>query len=136
MKPALIAAFLGAVFGYMTRVPQADNFFQFVTAHGPFELTAIILSAAAGMRLGFSLVDTGGLARLDSLRRAARQAMPTMGAAMVLFVLAALVEGFLSPSAAPYYVKAAVAVLSCGLLLFYFVLLGNQPGETDGTAAR
>ncbi len=123
------AAFLGAVFGYMSRVPAADNFYTFVTAHGPFELTAVVLSAAAGMRLGFALVDTGGLSRGASLRRAAREAMPTMGAAMVLFLFAALIEGFISPSALPYAIKAAVSVLSCGLLLFYFVLLGYPPPE-------
>jgi uncharacterized membrane protein SpoIIM required for sporulation len=121
------AAFLGAAFGYMTRVPQGDNFFHFVTAHGPFELTAIVLSAAAGMRLGFALVDTGGLSRLDSLRKQAKNAMPIMGAAMALFFFAALIEGFLSPSSAPYEIKAAVAVLSCGLLMFYFVFLGYYP---------
>ena len=47
-----------------------------------------------------------------------------IGAMMVLFFLAALIEGFLSPSAAPYVVKAAVAVLSSGALMFYFVILG------------
>jgi uncharacterized membrane protein SpoIIM required for sporulation len=121
------AALLGAVFGYMTRVSSSDNFFQFVTAHGPFELTAIILSAAAGMRLGFALVDTSGLTRLDSLRRAARRAMPTMGAAMVLFFFAALIEGFISPSSLPYSFKVAVATISSAMMMFYFVVLGSRP---------
>jgi uncharacterized membrane protein SpoIIM required for sporulation len=117
-------AFLGAAFGYMSTTPQRDNFYHFVTAHGPFELTAIVLSAAAGMRLGFSLVHTGGLARVDALRVAAREAMPTMAAAIVMFGLAALIEGYLSPSSAPYSTKAATAVLSTALLAVYFVLLG------------
>ena len=127
------AVYLGSIFGHMSTVPQADNFFTFVTAHGPFELTAVVLSAAAGMRLGFSIVDTGGLTRKASLRRAAGRAMPTMGAAMVLFLLAALIEGFLSPSTVSYPIKAAVAMLSCGLMLFYFVILGypNPMGDAD-----
>jgi hypothetical protein len=50
--------------------------------------------------------------------------MSTAWAALVLFVLAAGIEGFLSPSSAPYAIKAAVAILSCVLLLFYFVVLG------------
>ena len=39
------AAFLGAAFGFMARPDNAsgENFFEFVTAHGPFELTAIVL---------------------------------------------------------------------------------------------
>jgi len=47
-----------------------------------------------------------------------------MGAAVVLFCLAAMIEGFLSPSSAPYEVKAAVAILSAALLVFYIVGLG------------
>ncbi len=115
---------LGAMFGFMLTVEERGNFLQFVTAHGPFELTAIVFSAAAGMRLGFSLVSTGGLSRLAALRQAANEAMPAMGVAVVLFCLAALIEGFLSPSSAPYAVKAAVAIISSLLLVFYVVGLG------------
>ena len=45
---------LGAAFGYMARpdVPEGENFFHFVTAHGPFELTAIVLSAGRGPAAG------------------------------------------------------------------------------------
>jgi len=120
------AVHLGASFGYMARpdVPEGENFFHFVTAHGPFELTAIVLSAGAGLRLGFSWIYSQGLERFASLRKTAYETMPLMGAAMVMFFLAALIEGFLSPSAVPYPVKAAVAVISSGLLTGYFVLLG------------
>ncbi len=120
------AAFLGASFGYMARpdVPEGQNFFHFVTAHGPFELTAIVLSAGAGLRIGISWLSTGGLSRSLSLRKTAEEAMPIMGAAIGLFFLAALIEGFLSPSSAPYWIKAIVAMLSSGLLMFYFVVLG------------
>lgn len=125
------AAFLGASFGFMLTVPERDNFFHFVTAHGPFELTAIVLSAAAGMRLGFSQIDTGGLGRLASLRRAGKRTMPTMIVAIVLFALAGLIEGFLSPSAAPYWVKAAVAIASALLLVFYLFGLGLRGSSPD-----
>jgi uncharacterized membrane protein SpoIIM required for sporulation len=119
------AGLLGAVFGYMATTPQRDNFFHFVTAHGPFELTAVVLSAAAGMRMGFALIDTRGLTRLAALRQAAAEAVPTMAAAVVMFGLAALIEGLLSPSTAPYTVKALVAIMSTAMLMFYFVILGS-----------
>jgi uncharacterized membrane protein SpoIIM required for sporulation len=125
------AQLLGAVFGHMTTVPQRPNFFHFVTAHGPFELTAIMLSAAAGMRLGFALVWTGGLTRSDSVRQASTRAMPAMGAAIVLFLLAALIEGYVSPSSLPYEVKAAVAAISTAILMIYFVMLGNLATRTE-----
>ncbi len=127
------AAFLGAMFGYMSTVPEWDNFGQFVTAHGPFELTAIAFCAAAGMRLGFSLIDTEGLSRTEALRQAGRQMMPVVAVAIVLFALAGLIEANLSPSAAPYYVKAAVAVITASMLFFYIVVLGR---ERSATASR
>ncbi|MFK8113060.1 MAG: stage II sporulation protein M [Rubripirellula sp.] len=120
------AIVLGTVFGYMAR-PDAvggDNFYHFVTAHGPFELTAIALSAGAGLRLGVGLFYTNGLTRADSLRASAMKAVPVMAAAAVLFCLAAFTEGFLSPSPAPYIVKAMWAIFSSGLISFYFVVLG------------
>ena len=115
---------IGTAFGYMSIMPQRQNFFHFVTAHGPFELTAVVLSAAAGMRMGFALIRTDGQTRGASLRKAASEAMPIVCAAMLLFALAGLIEAFLSPSKAPYQIKALVAVLSSMLLMFYFVVLG------------
>lgn len=125
------AAYLGAAFGYMAR-PEVytagqpgKNFFHFVTAHGPFELTAIALSAGAGLKLGMSWIVTHGLTRADSLVKAALEAMPLMGAAGTMFFMAALIEGFVSPMAfIPYPLKAAIAVISSLLLMFYFVVLG------------
>lgn len=121
---------LGTMFGYMARedVGGSDNFFHFVTAHGPFELTAIALSAAAGLRLGVGLFHTDGLTRMDSMRRSAHRSVPIMAAAATLFVLAAFTEGFLSPSPAPYLFKAGWAIMSSALISFYFVVLGFPRG--------
>lgn len=120
------ALVLGAAFGYMARpeIAEGSHFFHFVTAHGPFELTAIALAAGAGLRLGIGWLKTDGWTRAASLQRAAREAMPIMGAAMVMFLLAALIEGFVSPTGLPYWVKATVALLSGAMLVFYFVVLG------------
>jgi uncharacterized membrane protein SpoIIM required for sporulation len=125
------AAHLGAIFGYMSRpgVEAGVNFFHFVTAHGPFELTAIVLSAGAGLRLGYAWVFTHGMTRVASLRQAAQKTMPVMGAAMLLFFLAAMIEAFLSPSALPYAIKAMVAIASSGIITAYFIVLGYPEPE-------
>jgi len=126
------AAQLGAMFGHMARLePQGSHFFHFVTAHGPCELTAIVLSAAAGMRMGFALVDTGGWTRAAALRRAGYEALPTMCAAVMLFLMAAMIEAYVSPSILPYWVKALVAGSTSAMLIFYFVMLGYPRDEFD-----
>jgi len=128
------ASHLGTMFGYMATTEQSGNFFHFVTAHGPFELTAIVLAAGAGMRLGFSIVYTSGFTRRDSLREASQTALPAIGVAVAMFGVAALIEAFVSPSVLPYWVKAAVAVLSTVLLFLYFFVLG-WPRKEQGEVA-
>ena len=121
---------LGATFGYMSRegIEGSENFFNFVTAHGPFELTAIALSAGAGLRIGMGLFRTRGLTRIDSVRESGRQAIPIMTASAALFFLAAVTEGFLSPSNVPYLFKVAWSIISSGMISFYFVILGFPSG--------
>ena len=125
---------LGTLFGHMATTPHAGNFYTFVTAHSSFELTAIVFSGAAGLRLGWGLVDTQGQSRLSSLRREAANALPALGAAVVLFVLAALVEGYVSASSLPYTAKAAVAIVSATAIIAYLMLggRGEQYAEDRG----
>lgn len=126
------AVMLGAAFGHMTTVPNSQYFFEFVTAHGPFELTAIVLSAAAGMKMGFALVSTEGLSRRDSLIKSAGESLPILFAGVALFIGAAFIEGFLSPSALPYELKAFVGMMSALALLAYFVVLGYSQQDAEG----
>jgi uncharacterized membrane protein SpoIIM required for sporulation len=116
----------GAIFGYMATTGDAVRFYTFVTSHAPFELTAIVFSGAAGVRLGMGLVITKGQTRLASLQREAKNSLPIAGAATALFVLAAFLEGFISASALPYAVKAGIAILSAMLLILYLALGGRQ----------
>ncbi|PQO44906.1 stage II sporulation protein M [Blastopirellula marina] len=156
------AAFLGTIFGHMASpsVPEdtGDHFFEFVTAHGPFELTAIVLAAGAGLRIGFSLISpyhkeeslerdelpeaeqslfekTRQVAyeRIDSLRIGAKRALPIMGASAILFTLAAMVEAWVSPSPLPEWAKQLIAILSSGLLMVYFIVLGYPRKEDRAT---
>lgn len=134
-KTAYNAVVLGASFGYMARggTEGGDNFLEFVTAHGAFELTAIALAAAAGLRIGSGWLFTQGLTRGASLQLRAREAVPVMAVSGVLFFLAALTEGLLSPSGIPYLFKAIWAVFSSGLMMFYFVVLGYPTESSSAT---
>lgn len=120
--------FLGFCFGYMTTVDASTklHFFEFVTAHGPFELTGIALGGAAGLRLGLGLVRTRGLPRLASLMRSARESVPIIAVAAVLVATAAPIEAFVSPSGLPWAAKGVVALLCAAVLVFYLVVLGRR----------
>ena len=122
---------LGTLFGHMAVSPSASNFFTFVTAHSSFELPAIVVAGAAGLRMGWGLIETKGQTRLASLRREAGNALPALCASVVLFVLAAFVEGFISASPLPYWTKAGVAVFGAMLIVAFLTLGGRgEAGET------
>lgn len=128
------AIVLGTVFGYMARGPNAVRFYTFVTAHSSFELTAVVLSAAAGLRMGWGLIETQGESRFRSLAREAANALPALGAAVVLFFLAAFVEGFVSASSIPYAVKVGVALASALLIVVYLALGGRSQAPANPRA--
>jgi uncharacterized membrane protein SpoIIM required for sporulation len=132
---AMNGTMLGASFGYMARggTEGGENFLEFVTAHGAFELTAIALAAAAGLRIGVGWLFTGGLTRVASLQLRAIEAVPVMAVSGVLFFLAALTEGLLSPTSVPYLFKAMWGVFSSSLMIYYFVVLG-YPVESPRAA--
>lgn len=113
---------IGAVAGHLTRAGLGHNFWPFVVTHSAFELTGIVLSGAAGMRLGLRLLMPGRRRRIDALRVAAGEAMPLVWAAFFLLVAAAVFEAFWSPAAwiAPQ-VKYAVAGV-CWLVVIAWLL--------------
>lgn len=129
---------IGTVFGHMVYAPQAPQFFTFVTAHAPFELTAIVFAGAAGLRLGWGVVlavaqRVAGLSWRDAvplLQREARRSLPIAGSAVFLFILAAFLEGFVSASSLPYGFKVALALASAAALVVYVTLGGRTAPAT------
>ena len=118
--------FIGAILGFVCNVGYAKNILTFVSGHGAFELTAIVIAGAAGLQMGYALVDTGGKTRWGSLRAQAREiAELVLGAAGMLGV-AACIEGFWSPSTAPPPVKWIVAAMFWAIVTAYLATAGRR----------
>jgi uncharacterized membrane protein SpoIIM required for sporulation len=113
-------ALIGAVAGYLTAKGLGHNFWPFVATHSSFELTAIVISGAAGLMLGHALLAPGRLSRGHALRQAARRAAVLVGGATALLVVAAAVEAFWSSAKwLPLPLKLGVAALCWVALLAY-----------------
>jgi uncharacterized membrane protein SpoIIM required for sporulation/uncharacterized RDD family membrane protein YckC len=111
---------IGVGFGWVIRVGHGMNIGTFVCGHGPFELTAIVISAAAGLQMGWALVATQGRTRLGSLRAQARELGHLIIGAAAMLLIAAVLEGYWSPSGLPPQVKwiaSAVFIVLIGLWL-------------------
>lgn len=102
-------------------------FWSFVVTHSSFELTGLLLSGVAGMRLGLSLLAPGRLSRRHALMAASRRMFPVIVGAALLIVLAAFFEGFWSASAAiDASTKFLVGGLCWAAVLAYFALVGRR----------
>jgi uncharacterized membrane protein SpoIIM required for sporulation len=112
--------FIGSVAGHLTRLDYVDTFYPFVVGHGAFELTAIVFSGAAGLRLGYALLNPGQLSRRNSLRLAGREVIPMLYGIVLMLIIAAFIEAFWSSNAAlPITVKYSVGAIFWILVLWY-----------------
>jgi uncharacterized membrane protein SpoIIM required for sporulation len=112
--------FMGSIAGHLTRLDYVDTFYPFVAGHGSFELTAIVFSGAAGLRLGYAILNPGQSSRLDSLRQAGRDVVPMLYGIVLMLTIAAFLEAFWSSNASlPISVKYSVAAVLWGLVLLY-----------------
>jgi uncharacterized membrane protein SpoIIM required for sporulation len=90
--------FVGAILGLTIENGSSGEFVTLVVPHGVLELSCIAIAAAAGLRIGWALVEPGTLTRGQSLRREARPAMELVLGTMPWLVLAGIVEGFVTGS--------------------------------------
>lgn len=119
--------FIGAIAGHLTGLGYIDTFWGFVAGHSAFELTAIMLSGAAGLKLGMALVAPGNYTRRLALRRAMSEAIKLMYGAAALFFAAAFVEAYWSSIASiPVLYKYLAGAFGWLVVLLYFVALGRK----------
>lgn len=89
---------LGAIFGVTLHYSMAGPLFEFVSAHGPLELTLIVVTSAAGLRMGRAIVEPSDEPRWKALAAAGRDAQSILLGCLPWFVPLGIVEGFVSPS--------------------------------------
>lgn len=76
-----------------------ETFWSFVITHSSFEITGLLLSGLAGMRLGLSLIHPGRLSRRHAVFATSQRIFPVIVGAALLTVLAAFFEAFWSANA-------------------------------------
>lgn len=117
---------IGAVVGFLVGDDKGRFILTFMCGHGPWELTAIVVAGAAGIRMGWSLVATNGLTRLASLRAAGPEVARLIGGAAIMFSVAAAIEGLWSPSQVPALGKYVFAIVQALLVTAYLALGGRS----------
>jgi uncharacterized membrane protein SpoIIM required for sporulation len=120
-------AYGGAIGGYLTERGLSSTFYSFVATHAAFELTAIALSGAAGLRIGHSMLAPGRHTRTQSLVIAARESIVIVYGVIAMLLIAAGIEAFWSSARwVPNAIKYSVAAFCWFVVIAYLTLQGRR----------
>jgi uncharacterized membrane protein SpoIIM required for sporulation len=131
------AANVGVAGGLMFAAGKGGLFFGLLTPHGLLELTAVFLAAAAGMRLGWSVISPGDRPRGQVLAEQGRAVVAVAVGLVGVLLVSGLVEALVTPAPFPTSVRIAIgAVIEIAFLAYviYFGRKGVAAGETGDLA--
>ncbi len=125
---------IGVVTGLAVEAGNSAELVQLVVPHGVLELSCIVVAGAAGLRLGWAVVDPGRRRRADAVAVEARPAVELALGTAAWLVVAGLVEGFLTPSGIG--VPSALAVgFGLGAVYWLAVWRRGRPSVGDASGA-
>ena len=106
------------------------QFFLVVFVHGMLELTALIISGAAGLIIGKSFLFPGTIKRIDALKRGAKDGVKIMIGLMPVFALAAFFEGVFTRLYNDVSIFTTIITsLSVVFVIWYFVIYPIRLGR-------
>ena len=97
----------------------------------------MFLAAAAGMRLGWSVIAPGNRPRGQVLAERGRAVISVAGGLVVVLLISGLIEALVTPSPLPTYARIAIGVTAEVAFLAYVVHFGRRAaraGETGDIA--
>jgi len=124
---------LGVAAGLFASAGQSAKFYGLVLPHGLIELTSVVLAGAAGLRLGWAVIDPGDRPRLTALAEEGRRAVVLILGVVFTLLMAGLIEGFVTGSALPTAVRVGLGVAVEVSFVTYVVLVGRAASAAGFT---
>ena len=109
---AFNGANVGVVGGVFVDAGEPGTFFGHIAPHGFLELTAIVITAAAGLRVGWAMIAPGDRRRGDAIAEEGRAAVVLVLGCLPVFVVAGIIEGFVTPAPLPLALRAFVGFVA------------------------
>ncbi|MED1852406.1 stage II sporulation protein M [Brevibacillus borstelensis] len=137
--PVYLLLFNGLLVGALAAVySQADSsyaFWAYILPHGVIELTAIFIAGGAGLHMGYRLLVPGIYHRKFQFLQAAKESAQLLLGTMPLFVIAGIIEGYITPSSLSLEAKYSVAVLTLLALAGWYLYGLYRHRRSSGQSA-
>jgi uncharacterized membrane protein SpoIIM required for sporulation len=125
---------LGSAGELMVTHGKGAEFFSLILPHGMLELSAVFLAAAAGLRLGWTIVDPGPRPRAQALAEEGRAAITiALGLVLTLFVSGSI-EAFVTPSSLPTWARILIGACVETAFLCYVLIVGGRAARSGLSA--
>ncbi len=128
---AWLLVFNGAMLGMVVGISIVDGYgrvaLALIIAHGVLELSVIVVTAMAGMRMGLAVIRPGDSPRRRVVMRESQAAVMIVLGTMPFFVLAGLIEGFVTPAGLGLGVASVIGLAVGGAYWLLVWRLGFAP---------
>lgn len=112
--------------GLMIGHGKAVEFFTLILPHGMLELTAVFLAAAAGLRMGWALIDPGPRRRIQALAEEGRATMTIVLGLIAVLATSGAIEAFVTPSSLPSWARIGIGAVVEVAFIAYVVAAGRR----------
>jgi uncharacterized membrane protein SpoIIM required for sporulation len=131
----LNGANVGVAAGLFAAAGEQPLFWGLILPHGLLELSAVFVAGAAGLRLGWTLIDPGDRPRGEALVEEGRRAIVIVTGLVAVFAVAGLIEGFVTGAPLPTAVRIGIGVSAEALFVAYAVVRGRDAAARGLTGA-
>jgi uncharacterized membrane protein SpoIIM required for sporulation len=128
-------AVLGLAAGLFAAVGQQPKFWGLILPHGMLELTAVFVAGAAGLRLGWTVIDPGDRPRGEALAEEGRRAVVIVLGLVLTFFVAGTIEGFVTGRPWPTALRVGIGALAEAAFLGYIWVYGRAAARRGLTGA-
>jgi uncharacterized membrane protein SpoIIM required for sporulation len=117
---------VGVSGGLMFAHGKGVLFFALVLPHGMLELSGVFLAAAAGLRLGWTVIDPGPRPRARALAEEGRASITIALGLIAVLLCSGLIEAFVTPSPLPTWARICIGGGAEAAFLGYVVVAGRR----------
>jgi uncharacterized membrane protein SpoIIM required for sporulation len=128
-------ASIGLSAGLFANAHKLPEFFGLILPHGLLELTSVVVAGAAGLRLGWALIDPGDRSRATALADEGRRSVVIVAGLILTFLVAGTIEGFVAGSSLSTPVRVSIGVVVEVAFILYVVVLGRSAAARGLTGA-
>jgi uncharacterized membrane protein SpoIIM required for sporulation len=118
----------GSINALIVKYGMTQTLWAFVAGHGVLEFTAIFIAGGAGLMVGLALLVPGERTRQEALIERGMMAIKLMAGCFPLFLIAGIIEAFISPLPIHPGYRFAVSAATAACLITYLLKPERETG--------